>query len=177
MTGYAAYSGEASQYQVHKFMDLSYAEVTYFITQVATSAMSFGVAPEDLADVGTAINSLFNVRDGNLATVIPAQGAQLQSICTDETCPLAKNSTMVGYLTNVTEPSTVAAGAGSTATGSGSGSGSSTKTSSASHSGTATGTATGSGASASTSSTSTNGASAVGFSMLAVFGSVLGFFA
>jgi len=161
MTGYSAYNGKASQYEVHKFMDLSYAEVTYFITQVALSAQSFGVASDDLVVAGTALNSLFNVRYAPPTTVIPAQGAQLQSICTDETCPLAVNDTMTGYLTNVTEPSSVpasAVGAGASSTASS----------------TATGTKTGS----SSTSTSTGGAaSAVGFSMMAVFGGVLAFLA
>lgn len=80
-----------------RFMDLSYAEVTYFINQVALSAMSFGVAKEDLTAVGTALNGLFNVRCEPPMTVVPAQGAQLQSICIDETCPLAPNSTCSSY--------------------------------------------------------------------------------
>ena len=38
-----------------RFMHLSYAEVTYFINQVALSAMSVGVAKEDLAVVQAAL--------------------------------------------------------------------------------------------------------------------------
>ncbi|KAE8444099.1 hypothetical protein EG329_000881 [Mollisiaceae sp. DMI_Dod_QoI] len=96
---YPAYDGQGSQYKVHKFMDLSYAEVTYFIDQVALSAMSFGVAKEDLTVVGAALNGLFNVRCEPPMTVVPAQGAQLQSICIDETCPIAPNATCSSYQT------------------------------------------------------------------------------
>jgi hypothetical protein len=85
-------------------MDLSYAEVGYFITQVALSAASFGVAQSDLQIVGTALGSLFDVRCAPPTVIIPAQGAQLQSICTDMTCPLAVNSSCALYQTNITEP-------------------------------------------------------------------------
>jgi hypothetical protein len=89
-----------------RFMDLSYAEVGYFITQVALSAASFGVAQSDLQIVGTALGSLFDVRCAPPTVIIPAQGAQLQSICTDMTCPLAVNATCAKYETNITEPAT-----------------------------------------------------------------------
>lgn len=87
-------------------MDLSYAEVGYFITQVALSAASFGVAKADLEVVGMALGSIFDVRCAPPTIVIPAQGAQLQSICTDMTCPLAVNSSCALYQTNITEPAT-----------------------------------------------------------------------
>lgn len=150
-------------------MDLSYAEVTYFISQVAASASSFGVAEDDLTGVGTALNSLFNVRMAAPVTVIEAQGPQLQSICDDETCPLAANSTTEGYM-NVTEP--VAANSSNMETSSsatGTATGTATKTGKGGSSASHTGSATGSGASGS----STGAASAVGFSMMAVFGGML----
>jgi len=86
-------------------MDLSYAQVGYFIQQVALSGASFGVAESDLAGVGTALNSLFGYRCAAAVTVIPAQGPQLQSICTDAaTCPLAPNNTCSAYDTTISEP-------------------------------------------------------------------------
>jgi hypothetical protein len=94
---YPAYAGDASQYEIHKFMDLSYAEVGWFIQQVALSAASFGVAKADLTVVGDALTSLFDVRCAAPVTVIPAQGPQLQSICIDSTCPLAANATCSSY--------------------------------------------------------------------------------
>jgi len=168
MSGYSAYDGDSSQYQVHKFMQLSYAEVTYFIQQVALSAQSFGVAADDITVAGTALNSLFNVRMAAPVAVIPAQGAQLQSICDDETCPLAPNSTTVGYET-IMEP--VAANSSNTVSSSTS-SGSATSSATSSGASSATSSATGTSASA----TSTNGAaSTVGLSTMGVFAGLFAF--
>ena len=120
MGAFPAYAGHASMYSVHKFMDLSDAEVGYFISQVAMAAASFGVADSDLTAVGTALNGLFGVRCAPNTTVIPAQGPQLQSICTDDTCPLSPNATCSLY-TPVMEPanasSTTAGGGSTSATG------------------------------------------------------------
>ena len=69
------------------FMALSSAQIGYFVTQVGLSAASFGVAQSDIAIVGTALEKLFGYRCSPPTTVIAAQGAQLQSICTDTTCP------------------------------------------------------------------------------------------
>jgi hypothetical protein len=102
-TDYPAYSGEASMYEVHKFMDLSYAEMGYFITQVALSAASFGVAQEDIAVVGQALGKLFDYKCSPPTTVIPSQGAQLQSICTGDGCPLDPNAVCAQYQ-NISAP-------------------------------------------------------------------------
>lgn len=61
-------------------MNLHPAEVTYFIEQVAGAAMSFGVAADDLTPVGTALMNLFGYKCLAPATVIPAQGANLQLV-------------------------------------------------------------------------------------------------
>lgn len=111
-------------------MDLNPYEMAYFIEQVAMAAASFGVAEDDLTAVGTALNSLFNVRCAPPTTVIPAQGAQLQSICIDGSCPLSPNDTCASYdpvviPTNTTANTTAAApGSLGTATVSASGTGS-----------------------------------------------------
>lgn len=98
MPGFDAYEAGSSMYKVHKFMDLNYAEVTYFVQQVGLAAASFGVAEADIKVVAEALNSIFNVRCGPPTAVIPAQGEQLQSICIDEaTCPLAENATCDMY--------------------------------------------------------------------------------
>lgn len=102
---FPAYSGGGSQYEVHKFMDLSAAELGYFINQVAMSAASFGVAADDLTVVGTALYSLFGMKNSAPAVVVPAQGPQLQAICIGDGCPMAKNATTSGYDAAV-EPST-----------------------------------------------------------------------
>ncbi|MCJ1256839.1 hypothetical protein MMC24_004664 [Lignoscripta atroalba] len=94
---FPAYSGQGSQYRVHKFMNLSPAEVGYFITQVGLSAASFGVATEDVTAVGQALASLFNYRCAPPTTVVPSQGPQLQAICIEDTCPLSENATCASY--------------------------------------------------------------------------------
>lgn len=120
-TGFPSYAGFGSQAAVHRFMDLSAAEVGYFIQQVALAATSFGVSSDDVAVVGKALNSIFNVRCAPPTVVIPAQGAQLQSICQDDTCLLAPMATCAAYPATMKPAkvnSTMAGGAGSSASGS-----------------------------------------------------------
>ncbi|MCJ1285200.1 hypothetical protein MMC26_004538 [Xylographa opegraphella] len=94
---FPSYQGEASQYSVHKYMDLSAAEVGYFITQVGLAAASFGVATADVTAVGMALASLFDYSCSPPTTVVPAQGPQLQAICIDSTCPVSPNATCAAY--------------------------------------------------------------------------------
>ncbi|KAH6887018.1 hypothetical protein B0T10DRAFT_443233 [Thelonectria olida] len=102
MPGFDAYTAEASMYKVHKFMDLDYYEVTYFVQQVGLAAASFGVEKDDITAVATALNSIFNVRCAPATTVIKAQGSELQSICIDsKTCPLAMDGVCSKYDTPV----------------------------------------------------------------------------
>ncbi|KAF7897964.1 uncharacterized protein EAF01_008930 [Botrytis porri] len=103
-TDFPAYSGSASQYNLHKFMYLSDAEVNYFIKQVALSAASFGVSESDLMTIGLSLQESFGYRCLPPTTVIPKQGRQLQSICTDNTCPLAPNNTCDFYDQTVSKP-------------------------------------------------------------------------
>ncbi|KAI1747907.1 hypothetical protein F4782DRAFT_394537 [Xylaria castorea] len=115
MPGFDAYSGHASMYEVHKFMALDPNEVGYFITQVGLAASSFGVADSDVQAVGKALISLFDYRCAPPTVVIQSQGAQLQSICTDETCPLAENA-VCGSYEPVVEPTPVSSSASTSAT-------------------------------------------------------------
>ncbi|TGO67221.1 hypothetical protein BOTNAR_0046g00230 [Botryotinia narcissicola] len=120
------YSGSASQYNVHKFMDLSDAEVNYFIEQVALSAASFGVSDSDLMTIGYSLQQSFGYRCLPPTTIVPKQGDQLQSICTDNTCPLAPNNTCAYYDHTVTKPNL--SSARSPGTGSSTGTGTNTST-------------------------------------------------
>lgn len=104
-TDFPAYDGSNSMYEVHKFMDLSAAEFGYFVTQVALSAMSFGVASDDITIVGKALTSAFGYKDSMPAVVVPSQPAALQAICIGDGCPTAANSTTAGY-SSIMEPST-----------------------------------------------------------------------
>ncbi|KAL1306777.1 hypothetical protein AAFC00_005438 [Neodothiora populina] len=118
-TGFPAYAGFGSQASVHRFMDLDAAEVGWFIQNVALAAASFGVAEADIAIVGKALNSIFNVKCAPPTTVIPAQGPQLQSICQADDCVLSPNATCAAYPMTM-EPavanSTLAGGAMSNST-------------------------------------------------------------
>ncbi|UKZ77029.1 hypothetical protein TrVFT333_004745 [Trichoderma virens FT-333] len=104
MPGFPAYGGRASLYQVHKFMALDSAELTYFIQQIALAAQSFGVAASDIEIVGNALSNAFGMRCATPATVIKVQGPQLPAICIESDCPLAKNASC-GLYEAVVEPS------------------------------------------------------------------------
>lgn len=151
-SGYPAYSGQGSQYKVHKFMALDSAQVGYFITQVGLSAASFGVAESDITIVANSLTKVFDYKCAPPAIVVPSQGAQLQSICTADDCMTSPNSTCSSY-DSVMEPAvanaTLAMGEGSNSTSSSNGNG--TSSSSGSGSGSSS-TATGSGSSATASS-------------------------
>ncbi|WPH03583.1 Hypothetical protein R9X50_00646500 [Acrodontium crateriforme] len=100
------YSGSTNMYEVHKFMDLSAAEVAYFIEQVGLSAASFGVAKEDYTAVGMALNDAFGYRCSEPASIPASAKAEPQSICTDDTCPLAAKNDCSIYAT-VSKPMAV----------------------------------------------------------------------
>lgn len=107
MPGFSNYQGQASLYEVHKFMDLNYAQVTYFVEQAGLAAASFGVAKSDIDIVANDLNELFNVRCAPPTTIIKAQGSHRQSICVDpKSCPLAVNATCSNYPTTLMAPST-----------------------------------------------------------------------
>lgn len=97
MPGFSSYQGDASMYQVHKFMDLGPNDMGYFIEQVGLSAASFGVADADVTAVGKALTTLFDYKCEPAETVIKAQGPQLQSICIADQCPLSPNATCSAY--------------------------------------------------------------------------------
>lgn len=96
-SGFPAYAGDGSMASVHRYMDLSSAEVGYFIEQVGLSAASFGVASADVTAVGDALTTFFDYRCSPPTTIVPSQGAQLQSICLNSDCPLAPNATCDAY--------------------------------------------------------------------------------
>ncbi|KAF3387420.1 hypothetical protein F1880_001370 [Penicillium rolfsii] len=174
MPGFAAYMGDASMYEVHKFMVLDPFQMGYFIEQVALSAASFGVATSDIQAVGEALGSLFNYRCAPKTTVIKAQGPQYQSICTDESCPLADNATCAAQPA-VDQPlvanATLAMGEGRNATGSATMSGSATSTA------TMSGSASGTSSAASSATTTFNAASHAAPGLTGVFAALVAFLA
>ncbi|MCJ1363320.1 hypothetical protein MMC16_002427 [Acarospora aff. strigata] len=123
--GFPSYSGDSSQYRVHKFMSLDQYQVGYFIQQVGLSAASFGVATEDVNAVGMALTKLFDYKCASPTTAIPQQGPQLQAVCIADTCPLSENATCPAY-SPVVKPfaanATLAMGEGRNASSNGTGS-------------------------------------------------------
>jgi hypothetical protein len=78
-------------------MNLGPEELGYFISQVGLSAASFGVAENDVIAVGESLNKAFGYRCAPPAVIVPSQGAQLQSVCLAEECPLSPNNTCSAY--------------------------------------------------------------------------------
>ncbi|EHK41578.1 hypothetical protein TRIATDRAFT_147444 [Trichoderma atroviride IMI 206040] len=98
---FPAYAGAASMYQVHKFMELSYAQNKYFIDQHVVAAESLGFSSADSKIFSDNLYSIFAVRCGGPTSIIKAQGAQLQSTCLTDDCPVADDSECNLYPANV----------------------------------------------------------------------------
>ncbi|KAG5981266.1 hypothetical protein E4U55_003122 [Claviceps digitariae] len=122
MAGFDAYSGHASQYEVHKFMDLGKPEMDYFITQVGLAAASFGVAKDDITAVAESLNLIFNRACSPPTTVIKSQGEHLQSICINQSSCLKAEKPQCDKYAAAVKPqannSTMSMGGGSMPSGS-----------------------------------------------------------
>jgi len=162
-SAYPAYDGDDSMYEVHQFMDLSAAEVGYFINQVAMSAASFGVATEDLTTVGTVLNMLFGYKNSAPAVVAKNQPAALQAICIGTGCPTAMNSTTSGYTSEPMPSTAISSLVPTLAAATGSATPAMTSTGSASKT-------SGGSTSSSTGSPTSNGAAHVGMNIAALAG-------
>ncbi|KAF2085788.1 hypothetical protein K490DRAFT_21082, partial [Saccharata proteae CBS 121410] len=92
MTGFSKYEGSNSQYSVHKFMDLSEAQFTYFIQQVGLSAASFGVTTDDVTAVAMSLEKAFGMKCAAATKIVPSQDAAEQAICIGDGCPTAMNA-------------------------------------------------------------------------------------
>ena len=165
-------------YEVHKFMALGPAEVTYFVTQVGLAASSFGVAESDVAAVGTALSGLFGKRCAPAVEVVPPQGPALQAICVEPACPLADGA-VCGLYDNVVEPGNATMTGGGNATMSmtmtstgGGGEMTMTMTTTDASGSVMTVTSTGRGSGTATATVPTAGAAARGLSLMAVAAAV-----
>lgn len=99
--GFPAYAGH-DMASAHAFMDLDPSEFGYFVQQVGLAATSFGVTEDDVSSVAMALQKLFGYRCSPATTVIPEQGATLNSICQNEKCPLDPMATCAAYPNNGT---------------------------------------------------------------------------
>jgi len=79
--GFPAYGGDASMYNVHKYMGLDAYQVSYFINQVGLAAASFGVTQEDINYVAGALQALFGHKCSTALSIVPGTGKDSQAIC------------------------------------------------------------------------------------------------
>ncbi len=80
-------SGPVSLAYAHKFMNLDFNQLGYFINQLTNAAIYFGFSTQDAATIGTHLNSQYNVRCA--PAVVVNNSPQLLSLCQNPTCPLA----------------------------------------------------------------------------------------
>ncbi|KAF2492473.1 hypothetical protein BU16DRAFT_594085 [Lophium mytilinum] len=93
-----AYQGRASMYEVHKFMDLSAAEMGWFNLQATLAIASLGFSKQDVGIVNDTLYNVFSQRCSPAVSLVPKNaGPQLQSLCINEDCPLDKNATCALY--------------------------------------------------------------------------------
>ena len=74
-------------YEVHKYMALDEKEIGWFVTQVGTSAASFGVSSDDVATVGKALLDTFGMKCSPPASVPATAAPALQAICIEVSLP------------------------------------------------------------------------------------------
>ncbi|KAH7381385.1 hypothetical protein DE146DRAFT_284650 [Phaeosphaeria sp. MPI-PUGE-AT-0046c] len=108
----------------HKFMNLEYHQLGYFINQLSLAATHFGVSPQDADTFRNSLNTRYNVRCAPAVSFSPTSPAQLLSLCQNPTCPLAVPVSDCAAYTNLTangvassNPTTVTSVAISTASG------------------------------------------------------------
>jgi len=82
-------SGPISLAYAHKFMNLEYHQLGYFINQLSLAAVHFGVSAQDADTFRTSLNSRFNVRCAPGVSSNPSSPPMLLSLCQNPTCPLA----------------------------------------------------------------------------------------
>lgn len=121
------YTGDPSQAQVHRFMDLPGPAMHYFIHNVYDAALTLGVAGPDLVthvgdaiSIGIALDNLFLKKCSPAQKIAPYQSSELQSMCGDEktcarwtfpnaTCS-AYNQTGFGVMPALASPASASAG-------------------------------------------------------------------
>ncbi len=86
-------------YDVHRFMNLTAADLGYFITQVALAAESLGVASSDVDKVGVALTTTFTKLCLAPSVIVPGVPATYQdpAICNDVSCSKAMSDSCNAY--------------------------------------------------------------------------------
>jgi len=134
--------GPLSLAYVHKYMNLNFTDLGYFIDQLTKAAVHYGFSDQDGQTFNTQMNSLYNVRCAPPITLNPAQGPQLLSLCQASSCPLAEPNPDCAAYVNLTA-SGISGGSSSASFAPSSTSMSSSSTSSTSTSASATATSSG----------------------------------
>ncbi|EGX50118.1 hypothetical protein AOL_s00076g469 [Orbilia oligospora ATCC 24927] len=95
--GFPAYQGSARMYEVHKFMNLAPPQLGYFIQELSLAAISLGVAEGDIIAVASMLNSTFGQACAPPTIVLPDGILDLQAMCINTACPLARDPRCGGY--------------------------------------------------------------------------------
>jgi hypothetical protein len=90
-TGFNNYAGDTNMFRVHQFMDIKPYQLYYFINQIGDAAISLGVGSVDVDTLQSALTNDFGFRCSSNAAIVPAAYLEPQSICQDESCPVAPN--------------------------------------------------------------------------------------
>lgn len=86
-----AYAGVNSQHEVHKFMNISQAEWTWFVDNIRFAAQSLGFSKDDVDTIAVNVNSDFGFRCAQPISIVPNTPATLQQICIGDGCPRSDN--------------------------------------------------------------------------------------
>ena len=85
-------SQQLSLAYVHKYMNLNYTDLAYFIDQLSLATVHYGFSKEDAMTLSNNLNSQYNVACAPPITLNPQQGPELLSLCQASNCPLAEPS-------------------------------------------------------------------------------------
>ncbi|KAJ3341905.1 hypothetical protein HDU91_000606, partial [Kappamyces sp. JEL0680] len=83
---FADYNGNPSMTDVHRFMNLNKAQISFFNDMVGQAALGFGVTQEDAQAVGSALEGLFNIECGKPKALLPKLQPAQQGFCFGENC-------------------------------------------------------------------------------------------
>jgi hypothetical protein len=116
-------TGSVSLAYVHKFMNLDFNQLSYFIGQLTQAALYYGFSAQDAESFRTRLNSQYNIRCAPAVQFNPTSAPQLLSLCQNPTCPLAVPVSDCAAYVNLTangiatsSPTTVVTTATATAT-------------------------------------------------------------
>lgn len=87
---------------VHKYMNLNYTDLGYFIDQLCLATTQYGFSEQDSQTLNTNLNSDYNAKCIPPVTLNPAIGPELLSRCQADNCPLAEPNPDCAAYVNLT---------------------------------------------------------------------------